>query len=94
MNQSTASISAMELRKQPGTILDRVFYRNEQFIVEKSGQPRAAIIPYGEFEQIQEEKAQARKRLFSSVDKMRKGFKKFSSKQAKSIIQKSIKNAS
>lgn len=94
MDQSTASISAMELRKKPGAILDRVFYRNEQFVVEKSGEPRAAIIPFAEFEQMQEEKAQARERLFSRIGDMRKRFKKIARPKAASIIQAAIKKTS
>lgn len=62
----------MELRNQPGTVLDRVFYRNESFVVEKAGEPRAAIVPVREYERMQKRRREARERVFAMMDEMRK----------------------
>lgn len=89
----TPSISAMNLRKQPGTILDRVFYRNESFIVERSGEPKAAIVPLAEFEQIKRARAKARKKLFARIDKMRDAFSDKDPKKVEKLISEAIKAA-
>lgn len=38
-------ITATDLRKSPGQFLDRVFYRDESFVVERAGKPMAIIGP-------------------------------------------------
>lgn len=89
----TPSISAMELRRQPGTVLDRVYYRGESVIVERSGEPRAVIVPLIEYEQIKKARAKVRKRLFSRIDKMRKAFEGESPKKVEKLISQAIKAA-
>lgn len=70
--------------------MDRAFYRNEAFIVEKSGEPRAAIISYAAFERMQQAKEDARKRLFSRIDSMRKSFRTGSPAKKKILIDEAI----
>lgn len=87
----TPSISAMELRSQPGTILDRVFYRRESIIIKRSGKPRAAIVPLIEFEQMKRARADAKKRLFAEIERMRKAFAKEKPEKVKRLIEEAIK---
>lgn len=93
----TASISAMDFRKQPGTVLDRVFYGGESVIIKKSDEPRAVLVSLGEFEQIQRIKAEAKKRLFTQIDKMRKSASSQKPEKIEEIIKEAVtktKNAS
>ena len=52
----TASISAMDLRREPGKYLDHVDYKNESFIIERAGKPKAAMIPISIYKQIQRDR--------------------------------------
>ena len=43
------SLSMMELRSSPGDILDRVYKHGEAFIIERSGQQKACLVPISHF---------------------------------------------
>ena len=43
------TLSMMELRSSPGDILDRVYKNGEAFIVERSGQQKACLVPITHF---------------------------------------------
>lgn len=45
-------LSAMEIRDRLGETLDRIYYRNEKFLVERRGNPVAVIISVQDFEAI------------------------------------------
>lgn len=42
------TVSALEVRKNLGEILNRILYRGEEIIVERKGRPVAKIVPVGE----------------------------------------------
>ncbi len=44
-------INAMKARQNLGTLLNEVFLKNDQFIIERNGKPQAAVIPVWQFEQ-------------------------------------------
>lgn len=48
----TRRITAMEVRKRLGDILNRVALRQDQFIIERKGKPLAAIVPVEKLEQL------------------------------------------
>ena len=43
------SLSMMELRRSPGDVLDRVYKNGEAFIIERSGQQKACLVPISHF---------------------------------------------
>lgn len=49
----TRTISTLEARRQLGDILNRVALRHDQFIIERKGQPLAAMVPVERLEQMQ-----------------------------------------
>lgn len=83
------TITAMQLRRTSGKLLDRVFYKGERFVIEKAGEPRAAIVPLREFEEMKRLKAEAKKRLFAMTDEIRQAF----ANEDKEEIEREIKNA-
>jgi prevent-host-death family protein len=50
---SVKKINAMKARQQLGTILEEVYYRGEQYIIERAGKPMAALIPLSQLEALQ-----------------------------------------
>ena len=56
----TKKINAMEARRAFGRILEEVFYRGEQFIIERAGKPMAAVIPVSLLEELQEHRGRTK----------------------------------
>lgn len=53
MSKKVHRISAMKLRRCPGTILDKCYHLNEVFIVQRATKTKAVIISYKEFHEFQ-----------------------------------------
>ena len=51
------TVNAVRARGSLGQILEEVYYRGDQYIVERSGKPMAAIVPMEQFEQWRKERA-------------------------------------
>jgi len=60
------TISAVRVRGRLGQILEEVYYRGDQYIIERSGKPMAAVVPVEQYEQWQRE----RDAFFALVDKI------------------------
>lgn len=84
----TPSISAMELRSNPGTVLDRVDYKNESLIIERAGKPKAAIIPINQYNELQRIRQESRDRLFQMIKKIQKRTSKYDPKKIQAAIDK------
>ena len=88
----TISISAMELRSNPGTILDRVDYKKESFIVERAGKAKAVLIPMSEYEEVQRIKKDAKSKLLSMAKKIQKQTSKYDPKKIQAAIDEAVEN--
>ncbi|MCC7451628.1 MAG: type II toxin-antitoxin system prevent-host-death family antitoxin [Anaerolineae bacterium] len=86
----TATISAMDLRKETGALLDRVDYRGERFIVERSGKPKAVLIPLSEYEQLERQRREARERFWIQTQEIRKAFANEDPQKVEALIQEAI----
>jgi len=47
------TINAMEARRAFGRILEEVYYKGEEYIIERAGKPMAAVIPLSQLEALQ-----------------------------------------
>jgi len=52
-SQSAKKINAMKARQNFGQMLEEVYYRGEQFVIERAGRPMAAVIPLSQLEALQ-----------------------------------------
>lgn len=68
-------ISAMDFRSEPGSVLDRVDYRNEAFIVKRAGKAKAVIIPVREYEQLQRIRQEAKDRFGDMTQELQEAFR-------------------
>ncbi len=64
------SISAMEARKRFGELLEEVYYRGDEVIIERAGKPMAAIVPVAQYDQWQAQRKTAMARFFALVDQI------------------------
>jgi prevent-host-death family protein len=61
------TVSAMRARGKLGQILEEVFYRGDQYIIERSGKPMAAVVPVEQYDQWRQE----REAFFKLVEELR-----------------------
>ena len=47
------TINALKARQNFGEMLEQVYYRGEQFIIERAGKPMAAVVPLSQLEEWQ-----------------------------------------
>ena len=60
------TLSAVEARKKLGEILEGVFYRGDEVIIERAGKPMAVVIPARLYENI----ASNREELFKMIEEI------------------------
>jgi prevent-host-death family protein len=61
------TVNAVRARGKLGEILEEVYYRGDQYIIERSGKAMAAVVPVEQYEQWRKE----RDAFFSLVDEVR-----------------------
>ena len=52
----TKRLDALRIPKSFGRVMEQVFYRDDQFIVERAGRPMAAIVPVWQLERWERER--------------------------------------
>lgn len=65
---STPRISMMDLRKELGTVLDKVDYRSESLVITRGSKVKGVLVPLREFEQMQQLRQQVKAGFFAVVD--------------------------
>lgn len=78
-------ISTLEIRQNLGAILNRVSLRDDQYIIERKGEPLAAVVPVWQLEKWQNEKEM----FFGMIDKVRQRNKKV----PLSVVEKEVSEA-
>jgi prevent-host-death family protein len=58
-------LSAVEARKKLGEILDSVYYRGDEVVIERAGKPLAVVVPAKLYEQHQRNQQQAAETLMA-----------------------------
>jgi prevent-host-death family protein len=82
----TKRISAMDLRKRLGQVMNEVQLRDDSYIIERDGQAMAALVPLWKLEQLEQRKT----RFWSKVDEFRITSKK--AKNLESLIREAHKS--
>jgi prevent-host-death family protein len=61
------TINAVRARGNLGRILEEVYYRGDEYIIERAGKPMAAVVPIEQYEQWHKE----REEFFAFIDEVR-----------------------
>jgi prevent-host-death family protein len=56
-------VNALKARQNLGQLLEEVYYKGDQYIIERAGKPMAAVVPIWQLEEWQKRRA----RFFSMV---------------------------
>ena len=57
-------VNALKARQNFGQMLEEVYYKGDQFVIERAGKPMAAVVPLWQLEAWQQRRAQ----LFAAVE--------------------------
>src|SRR5437899_1766452 len=61
-------ISAIEARKRLGELLEGVYYRGDEVIIERAGKPMAVVIPQSRYEVLERDREHAQKRMMELME--------------------------
>ncbi len=78
-------INALKARKNLGQLLEEVYYKDNQYVIERAGRPMAAVVPVWQLEGWRKR----RERLFGMVEEVWKKNKK----EKPEVIEREIQEA-
>ncbi len=84
------NLNMMKLRSEPGSVIDRVFYKNESFIVEKAGEERAVIVPLREYKEMQRRRQYAKEQFWAMTQEIQERMKDKAPDEIEREIQRAI----
>jgi prevent-host-death family protein len=64
------SISAQEARQRLGELLEEVFYRGDEVVIERAGKPMGVVVSPQRYAAYERQREEARKRFWEKVDKV------------------------
>jgi prevent-host-death family protein len=67
MDEMVKKVTALKARKNLGELLEEVYYRGEQYVIERAGKPMAAIVPLWQLEAW----LKRREEFFGMIDEVR-----------------------
>jgi prevent-host-death family protein len=82
-------ITALKARQNLGELLEEVYYKGDQYIIERAGKPMAAVVPLSQLEALEER----REEFFATIDGVRKRNRKVSAKQVASEVSEAVRTA-
>jgi prevent-host-death family protein len=59
-------VNALKARQNLGQLLEEVYYKGDQYIIERAGKPMAAVVPLWQLEEWQKR----RQRFFGTVEEL------------------------
>jgi prevent-host-death family protein len=84
------TVNAVKARGNLGQILEEVYYRGDQYVIERSGKPMAAVVPVEQYEQWMRE----RETFFQLVDRIRGRNKRTRPEKIEQDIEAATRQAS
>lgn len=81
----TKKVNALKARKNLGQLLEEVYYKGDQYVIERAGRPMAAVVPVWQLEEWQKR----RKRFLGMVGELWKQNKKVKPE----VIEREVQDA-
>lgn len=78
-------VNALKVRQNLGQLLEEVYYKGDQYVIERAGRPMAAVVPVWQLKEWQERRA----RFFGMVDDLRSKGKKMKPE----VVQREVSEA-
>ena len=81
------TVSAGDARKRLGELLEGVYYRGDEVVIERAGKPMAAVIPAHVYQSIKER----RERLFQMIERIQERTKDVPPEELERHIEEAIR---
>ncbi len=81
------TVNALKARKNLGQLLEEVYYKGDQYVIERAGRPMAAVVPVWQLEEWQKR----RKRFFGMVEELWKQNKKLKPAVIEREVQEAVR---
>jgi prevent-host-death family protein len=78
-------VNALKARQNFGQMLKEVYYKGDQFVIERAGKPMAAVVPLWQLEEWQKRREQ----FFAAVEEVQQHNQKVKPK----VIEKEVREA-
>jgi prevent-host-death family protein len=79
-------VAAMRVRDNLGQLLDEVYYRGDEIVIERAGRAMAVLVPVGRYERDQKE----RRERFTIVERIKAKARRVSAKQLGAAIDEAV----
>lgn len=83
----TKRVNALKARKNLGQLLEEVYYKGDQDVIERAGRPMAAVVPVWQLEEWQKR----RERFFGMVEEVRQRNKKVKPQVVEREVQEAVR---
>ena len=83
----TKKVTALKARKNLGQLLEEVYYKGDQYVIERAGRPMAAVVPVWQLEDWQ----RRRKRFFGMVQALWQRNKKAKPEVIEREVQEAVR---
>ena len=70
------TINAMKARQNFGEMLEQVYYKGDQFVIERAGKPMAAVVPLWQLEEWQKLRGQTKSKPDTIKENKRQSHKR------------------
>ena len=78
---------AMKVRDNLGQLLDEVYYRGDEVVIERAGKAMAILVPVGRYEQYQRE----RQERFKILDRVKAKTRRLPAKRLDALIDEAVR---
>ena len=83
----TKTVNALKARKNLGRLLEEVYYKGDQYVIERAGRPMAAVVPVWQLEEWQKRRA----RFFGMVEELWKKNKRVKPEVIEREVQEAVR---
>jgi len=80
-------VAAMKVQDNLGQLLDEVYYRGDEVVIERAGKAMAILVPVGRYEQYQRD----RKERFKILDQIKAKSRKIPAKRLVTAIGEAVR---
>lgn len=80
------TVTAIEARRRLGELLESVYLRGDEVVIERAGKPMAVVIPAERYESLQ----RSRERLWDFIDSSQAGNDDLSEEEVAALVDEAI----
>ena len=84
------TINAQAARQRLGELLEGVYYRGDEVVIERAGKPMGVVISPQRYADIERRRAEARERFWQAIDEIREQNKDVDPDEVQRVVDETI----